>query len=127
MREIKFRVFDKDRYDMYYIDNFYWFEEEGVHDSSGEGHYTNYILMQYVGLKDKNEKEIYEGDIVEERWNNPLTGEEKVNRYKVEVAENTLIEMVHSSGQERWNRYLYMRNKTVEVVGNIYDMPDWDF
>jgi uncharacterized phage protein (TIGR01671 family) len=127
MREFKFRAFDKDRYFMEYIHDFYWFEEEGVHDSSGDGHYTNYILMQYTGLKDSKGKEIYEGDIVEERWNNPLTGGEKVDRYKVETAENSLIKMIHSSGKQQWDRYLYMRHKDVEVIGNIYDMPDWDF
>lgn len=67
MREIKFRCFDKynkkmdDVRKLEFENGFIniipyryndWFSEE------------EYVLMQYTGLKDKNGKEIYEGDIV---------------------------------------------------------------
>jgi uncharacterized phage protein (TIGR01671 family) len=121
MKEIKFRAFDKNRKDMYYIDDFYWFEEEGVHNSEGFGHYANYVLMQFTGLKDKNDKEIYEGDIV--RYLDELDGKTElfgfvewercwwsVNLHPDFLRENDIMDT---------DEYL-----TYEVVGNIYENKD---
>jgi len=55
MREIKFRAWDKDLHKMY--------NKWTVIPDDDRSH----ILMQYTGLKDKNGKEIYEGDIVKHK------------------------------------------------------------
>lgn len=62
--EIKFRAWDKNHKEMIYITDLYWFEEEGVHDGSGNGHYTDYELMLFSGVHDKNGTDIYDGDIL---------------------------------------------------------------
>ena len=63
MREIKFRVWDGYNKEMIYCDSI-----EVENSNRGLICYGNFFvvdnIMQYTGLKDKNRKEIYEGDIV---------------------------------------------------------------
>jgi len=63
MREIKFRAWSKNTNS--FLDDLSYthkFDPYG-HVYSPQGS-DNYVLMQYTGLKDKNGKEIYEGDVV---------------------------------------------------------------
>lgn len=72
MREIKFRAWATESKEMYYD---VWFDQLEVFVEDEEGDWNvlgdrvpsrmlqHCILMQYTGLKDKNGKEIYEGDV----------------------------------------------------------------
>lgn len=62
--ELKFRAWDKYNGDMEYIDDLYWFAEQGMHNVDGNGLCTGYDIMPFSGIHDKNGKEIYLGDIV---------------------------------------------------------------
>lgn len=71
MREIKFRAWKNQAERMYDVTNMMWKDDWiGVNstDSIGINYVDNHLpndyeLMQYTGLKDKNEVEIYEGDV----------------------------------------------------------------
>ena len=56
MREIKFRAWDIEKKQMLHIHTLFLKNKDEICPPG--------ILMQYTGLKDKNGKEIYEGDIV---------------------------------------------------------------
>jgi uncharacterized phage protein (TIGR01671 family) len=78
---------------------------------------------QYTGLKDKNGKEIYEGDIVEEKIN---TGDYDVDgtyRYKV-VWDDDMLCWSLNPNSTSIHKDLWECNHSLKVVGNIHENPE---
>ena len=119
MRDIKFRVWDNERNAMFNsksvdIDFFEGKIEITSDTIRYDEVYTDEIkdfeLMQYVGCKDKNNKEIYEGDIVKTKEH--------------------IGQIIYSKGMffidVKGDFYLpiYNVSEFMEVIGNIYENPE---
>jgi len=70
-------------------------------------HPLDTIVMQYTGLKDKNNKEIYEGDVV-----------------KTPIGTGMVFDRLGCWFIEGQKELGYFHSYELEVVGNIYENPE---
>ena len=124
MREIKFRAWVKEKkaiFEVILIDYVtkkvtYLLERVGHLLSIRDAKFNDVELMQYTGLKDKNNKEIYEGDILFESF-----GE----RYYKVVFENGGFRAEFKGDFEEHSLDLIdVVAQGCEIVGNIYENPE---
>ncbi len=124
-KEIKFRAWDTDKKVMCKVEKLL-FGTAGISFDDGSGQWFGdlFPLMQFTGLKDKNGKEIYEGDIVKYTEHkdyllNSFTGEVQyfgidleIDGFNGGVCLNEIDELYHD----------FLSH--CEVIGNIYENPE---
>jgi len=115
MREIKFRAWDKRCGIMTTLREWDFAHGECLIKHMGESddcpNESDLEIMQYTGLKDKNGKEIYEGDIV--NWH--IEKELLVVAWSI-----TCFVMENIEGYA----YGFNNGNFKEVIGNIYENPE---
>ena len=121
----KFRAWVKEDKEMWpvhaivYDNRIVWVEEPDNEDPSGCLLFDNVILMQSTGLKDKNNKEIFEGDIVRQVRTQPTTENETITGVVTMIEGAWLI----MNDGERLASYLWSETDETEIMGNIYENP----
>lgn len=131
-REIKFRAWVKETETMWYSDSekaedkiyFLLINSSGpylspVHHEEYD-EYTEFELMQYTGLKDRNGKEIYEGDVVKGKTH--LGNIEVFTRFIGEV--KFFAPKFQIEGVKKYNGVREEMNSSYEIIGNIYENPE---
>jgi uncharacterized phage protein (TIGR01671 family) len=110
MQEIKFRFWDGKSMTKNYALEKLMVEVGNVRFDFGDE------IMQYTGLKDRNNKEIYEGDIMQVDYN---------EKYKAEVywGDEGLWCLKWNKEGKDYNYRMFACEK-LKVVGNIYENPD---
>lgn len=121
-REIKFRAWHKDLKKMFKIGQITlekgtWNFEPNDREFIGMSipYQPSFVLMQYIGLHDKNGKEIYEGDILKSiQWNDIYLVKQIRTAY-----------YLCRKGKNGFNKITTWNNaEKSEVIGNIYDNPE---
>ena len=120
MREIKFRVWDITTRTMDFDPLIYGSNEMGecwINNSIKREQDKGIVFMQFTGLKDKNGKEIYEGDILEFETINAQVAGYKNRKGIVEYEEKLAWWIIN--GDMPYLLWMYYRE--AKIIGNIYE------
>ncbi|PEW66983.1 hypothetical protein CN448_18815 [Bacillus cereus] len=118
MNEIKFRAWDGDRMQNVLTLGLF---EGFVSTNKLHSDIEDFKLMQYTGLKDKNGKEIYEGDIVSRHDGGIHFQEEALAEHVVKWGNFGWLPFEIGEG---YQKCVYGEIYEFIVIGNIYENPE---
>ena len=126
MREIKFRSYHESTKTMVYSSPT-WSDSSSIHGwiaTMFEGCHPDNLspLMQFTGLKDKNGKEIYEGDVI--KFSRYWSDHFEVGTGNVFFFEDEAVYLYTHGPKVIEFPTLGEISKEVEIIGNIYENPE---
>ncbi len=126
MKQIKFRAWDFNKEEMYYLansqiseihlvtNNKYWNIWDGKKRRCGNADKSG-LLMQFTGLKDKNGVDIYEGDIMRSQGRNLIVFYQAPSFVmKIKASHKTWFSFILHPDELQYE----------EVIGNIHKNKD---
>lgn len=126
MREIKFRAWD------IFYKKFIYGEYSNIANNmdefwtivkGGENSGREVPLMQYTGLKDKNDKEIYEGDIL--KYHSKINPERQYHKRLVFFNDKKAKFSIKKIDTNAYGNLVNEKSKrSYEIIGNIYENPE---
>lgn len=123
MREIKFRAWDKalKSWTNYSIDDdllMFYDKHAECWETDQEG--ERFILCQYTGLKDNEDREIYEGDIVKAisfaRWIGVVKSSDENQAF--------IFDDLDKKYRGKSTVFMNQFDDGFEILGNIYENPE---
>ena len=122
-REIKFRAWDKNKKEVRKVTGINWYDEYlWVDETPMSGDrlpIEGTPLMQYTGIKDKNGKDIYEGDIVE--WRDPLL---KLPNQNFFIEWNKTFYRLAAREPDLSMINYYLDGARLEIIGDMFGNPE---
>ncbi|CAC6134034.1 YopX family protein [Staphylococcus aureus] len=119
---LKFKAWDKDKKVMSIIDEID-FNSGYILISTGYKSFDEVKVLQYTGLKDKNNTEIYDGDIAEFKYPHDKRFKEiGIITHSAEKA-CFVIKMIRDTVQE-FELYRGVANSYLKVIGNKFENPE---
>jgi len=121
MREFKFRIWDKERK--------YYFTQGSIYAANGvisaneivDGEKRRFVLQQFIGLHDKDGREIFEGDILKVDADNENPGVIKWSKNGCYL----LIKKLMNSKESTSKQVNKGSTKFWTVIGNIFETPEF--